>query len=73
MSFSAWFRDVRREHAVLKEMALKSTRDAFGGQFFVVKFEGLVDGDGSDGSTLLLDKLTIISPASRSSFLGWLA
>ena len=62
MSFSATFADKEAEEAMLRKMDEASTGDAFGGQFYLVRFDGIVEGDGSDGSSLLISELKIIRP-----------
>ena len=42
-----------------------STGDAFGGQFYLVRFDGVVEGDGSDPSSLLVSDLDVIRPISN--------
>ena len=62
MRFSLVFSDEAIEKAALSNMRRASTGNAFGGQFYLVRFDGVVEGDGSDGSVLRVSNLVIIRP-----------
>lgn len=60
LSFQVLFRDRNLERATLDTMRETSTGDAFGGQHYLVEFEGIVVGDGTDGTDLRLERFKIL-------------
>ena len=65
MSFNTKFGNEAMGKSILTEMREASTGDAFGGQFYLVRFDGVVEGDGSDPSSLLVSDLDVIRPISN--------
>ena len=65
LSFSVTFSDAKLERAAIAEMRAKSTGDTYGGQHYEVQFEGIVEGNGTDGSNLRVKKFKILRPVTN--------